>query len=388
MTRTILHIDMDAFFASVEQLDHPEWRGRPLVVGAAGDARGVVAAASYEARRFGIRSAMPSREAARLCPEAIFVAPRRGRYEEVSQQVFSIFGRYTPEVEPLSIDEAFLDVTGALSLFGPGREVAERIRGDIRRELGLTASAGVAPNKFLAKLASEMNKPDGLTEVPTTAPGILAFLAPLPLGRLWGVGPVLEARLRAAGFATVGDVQSCKREGLDRVIGRHAADHLLRLAIGEDDREVETEGEDKSLSREHTFSRDVKDRVVLERSLLRLVEDVGRRLRATGHYASTARIKIRWQGFRTITRQQGLDPACCDDISLRESALRLFRNEPLLHPVRLIGFGVSDLVDQPPAQLLLFGQEGAGQEKRERLSQSVDRLQARFGERAPRFGGG
>ncbi len=388
MERTILHIDMDAFFASVEQRDQPALRGRPVVVGADRDERGVVAAASYEARRYGIGSAMPSREAARRCPQAVFVRPRRERYAEVSQQVFAIFGRYTPEVEPLSIDEAFLDLTGGLSLFGSGVKVAERIRADIRGELGLTASAGVAPNKFLAKLASDMHKPDGVTVVPSGHQEILAFLAPLPIGRVWGVGPVMERQLQAAGFYTVGDVQQADRERLDGVAGRHAADHLFRLANGEDERAVVTETEDKSLSREHTFSRDVTDRTVLERTLQRLVADVGQRLRAAGLYAGTARIKVRWQGFRTITRQQVLDPACQDAVSLREAAMRLFRQEALTHPVRLVGFGVSDLSRQPPAQLSLFASEQEQHGKRERLSEELDRLQARYGERAPRFAGG
>ena len=385
--RTILHIDMDAYFASVEQRDNPALRGKPVVVGAAGDARGVVAAASYEARAFGIHAAMPSREAARRCPQVIFVPPRHAYYAEVSKQIFAMFARYTPEVEPLSIDEAFLDVSGAHSLFGDGREIAERIRADIRQETGLTASAGVAPNKFLAKLASEMHKPDGVTVVPTLPLEIKAFLAPLHVGCIWGVGPVLEKKLQAVGMRTIGDLQCAAPEKLDAVAGKHTADHLRKLAFGEDSRAVETLTSDKSLSREHTYSRDVRDAAVLERTLRQLVDDVARRLRAAGLYARTVRIKIRWQGFQTITRQCTLDAPCCDDVSLREVAMRLFRAEPLLHPVRLIGFGLQDLQSRPTQQLSLFDQDDGKRARRERLSHTVDQLRQRYGDTSVGVGG-
>jgi len=387
MIRTILHIDMDAYYASVEQRDQPALRGQPVVVGAAPDARGVVAAASYEARAYGIRSAMPSREAARRCPHAIFVSPRHAHYAAVSREIFAIFGRYTPEVEPLSIDEAFLDVTGVRKLFGEGPEIAERIRADLRRELGLTASAGVAPNKFLAKLASEMHKPDGLTVVPTAPLEIKAFLASLPVGRIWGVGPVLEQKLQAVGMLTIGDLQGASTGRLDAVAGRHVADHLRKLAMGEDLRAVETVTADKSLSREHTFSRDVRDAAILERTLAQLVRDVGQRLRAAGLYAGGVRIKIRWQGFRTITRQSQLDPPCCDASNLRDAALRLFRAEPLRQPVRLLGFGVQDLQAHPTQQLQLFAQDEGQRARRERLSQTVDALRQRYGEQSIAEGG-
>ncbi|MFU8780824.1 MAG: DNA polymerase IV [Kiritimatiellia bacterium] len=378
--RTILHVDMDAFFAAVEQRENPALRGKPVVVGAAGDARGVVAAASYEARKYGIHSAMPSREAFRLCPDAVFVSPRHAFYTAVSRDVFAIFERYTPEVEPLSIDEAFLDVSGSLQLFGAGAEIAEKIRSDIWHETGLTASAGVAPNKFLAKIASEMHKPDGLTVVPVAPLEIQAFLAPLSVGRIWGVGPVLESKLRAAGLRTIGDLQFAAPEKLETVCGKHTADHLRKLAFGEDTRPVETANEEKSISREHTFGKDVRDPVVLVRTLGKLVADVGQRLRSAGYYAGTARIKIRWQGFRTNTRQCVLDPPCCDDFQLRAAAQRLLQAETLRNPVRLIGFGVQDLQTQPSPQLRLFDAMPEGGARKEKLSRTMDQLRARFGD--------
>jgi DNA polymerase-4 len=387
MIRTILHIDMDAFFAAVEQRDHPELRGRPVVVGAAGDARGVVAAASYEARAFGIHSAMPSREAARRCPDAVFVPTRHDHYTSVSREIFEIFARYTPEIEPLSIDEAFLDVTGAKSLFGDGRMIAEKIRADIRQEVGLTASAGIAMNKYLAKIASDMNKPDGITEVPTSPHEIKRFLAPLPVGRIWGVGPVLESKLRAENITTIGDLQGINHNTLERIAGKHTADHLRKLCIGEDHRPVEAVDAEKSISREHTFGRDVRDPVVLQKMLGELIADVGQKLRSAQLYAGSIRIKIRWQGFKTITRQCRLDAPICDDMSLRESGFRLFRAEPLLRPVRLIGFGVQDLQSKPNQQLSLFDDKGSLPSNRERLSRTVDGLRNRFGDQSVGFGG-
>jgi len=383
MDRVILHVDMDAFFASVEQLDHPALRGRPVVVGAPADQRGVVAAASYEARRFGIHSAMPSGEAVRRCPEAVFMPPRMARYQEVSGVVFAIFDRFTPLVEPLSIDEAFLDVTGSQTLFGSGEDMAQAIRRTIREETGLTASVGVASNKYLAKLASDMNKPDGLMVVPRSREKIIAFLAPLPVGRIWGVGTVLQKQLNGAGIMTIGDLQRCALPVLEQVAGRHTAEHLMRLAFGEDARELEMEREEKSISKEHTFNRDVREAERLERTLLGLAEEVGARLREKGRYAGTARLKLRWRNFKTITRQRTLEAPCCDDFSLRAAALALLRAEGVNQAVRLIGFGVSDLQERPVAQLSLFGGDDAAREKRERLCHAVDSLRKRFGTEAP-----
>jgi DNA polymerase-4 len=392
MGRTFLHVDMDAFFAAVEQRDRPELRGRPVVVGAPPDKRGVVAAASYEARRYGIHSAMPSREAGRLCPHAVFLPPDGARYEEVSRQLLRILERFTPWVEPLSIDEAFLDVSGARRLFGTGREIAGRIKGAIRDELGLTASVGVAPNKFLAKLASEMNKPDGLTVVPEDPREIEDFLAPLPVGSLWGVGKVTRGILESAGLRTIGDVQKAKQEQVARLVGGASARHLCALAWGLDDREIEVDGEEKGISREHTFPVDVRDAATIEAVLLDLVDEVGTHLRSAGKYAATVRIKLRWQGFKTLTRQRQARPPACDDFTLRRVAVELFRAIDLVKPVRLIGFGVGNLTRTVEEQMRLFEAGGRTLERRERLSRTVDSLRRKLGPkaigRAPRRDGG
>lgn len=380
MDRTILHVDMDAFFTSVEQRDRPELRGRPVVVGSPPDQRGVVAAASYEARQFGVHSAMPSREAYRRCPQAVFLRGDMNRYVTVSRQIRAIFDRFTPLVEPLSIDEAFLDVSGVRHLFGCGREVAQRIKDAIRDDVGLTASAGVATNKFLAKLASDMDKPGGLTEVPSTPAEIVAFLAPLPVGRIWGVGKVTGAHLARAGIQTIGQLQKVEFRELTRILGRTAADHLRRLAHGEDDREIETEREEKSISNEHTFTQDCRDPAVVRATLNDLVDKVGRRLRAAGKLAGLARIKLRWQGFDTITRQRGVDPVACDDFTLRTVANELFDGEALIKPVRLIGFGVSNLTTEVSHQLSLFGSDDRNRDRNERLSHVVDDIRRDFGD--------
>ncbi len=378
--RQFLHVDMDAFFAAVEQRDRPELRGLPVIVGSRPDQRGVVSTCSYEARVFGVHSAMPSREAYQRCPQGIFLTPDMSRYAAVSRQVFAIFDRFTPRVEPLGIDEAFLDVTGVQRLFGDGVAIAERIRAAIHDELHLTASVGVASNKFLAKLGSEIHKPDGLTVVPTDPAAIIAWLAPLPVGRLWGVGKVLRAQLEQSGYRTVGDLQRVAEPMLVSIVGRATAGHLIRLAHGEDPREVELDRTEKSISRENTFLKDVRDVALLRRTLHDLADDVGGRLRADGRFAGTVRLKLRWSDFRTITRQRRLDPPCIDDISLREAADRLFNAETLVQPVRLIGFGVTDLIAHRSAQPDLFDPQPVRLERRERLSAAVDRIRAKLGE--------
>lgn len=382
MPRTFLHVDMDAFYASVEQRDHPEWRGKPVVVGAPPDRRGVVAACSYEARKCGIRSAMPSREAGRLCPHAVFVPPNMQRYAAVSREVFAIFERFTPLIEPLSIDEAFLDVTGARRLFGDGPRIAALIKEAVRRETELTASVGVAPNMFLAKLCSEMGKPDGLKVAPDTDEEIRRFLAPLPVGRLWGVGPVTAQRLQSARLCTIGDLQSASADRLAGLLGTSAARHIRQLAFGHDAREVETDRREKSISREHTFDEDCRDADVLEETLCELVEDVGAQLRAAGLSASVVRLKLRWQGFVTITRQKALPQPVFDDYTLRAEALALFRAEPLAGPVRLIGVGVSRLSAGAGVQLSFLDGDSPGRERREKLSRAVDTVRQRFGSAA------
>jgi nucleotidyltransferase/DNA polymerase involved in DNA repair len=382
MQRCILHIDMDAFFAAVEQRDHPEWRGKPVIVGAPPDQRGVVSTCSYEARVFGVHSAMPSREAYRRCPQGIFVPPNMAGYEEASRQVFAIFGRFSPLIEPISIDEAFIDVTGAGLLFGDGRAIAEKIRGAIREEVQLTASVGVAHNKFLAKLASEKAKPNGVFVVPEGHDAIVRFLGAQKVDALWGVGKVTGEALARAGFKTVADIQKADAAYLTRVLGESLSAHLRALSFGEDARAVETEFEEKSLSREYTFLEDCKDREAVREVLKGLADEVGQRVRSHGHYAAVGRLKLRWSDFRTITRQAAFDAAACDDFSLRAMALRLFDAEKLVQPVRLVGFGVSGFCAGRSEQLSLFDPAPAAREKRERLCRTVDALREKLGDQA------
>ena len=377
--RDILHVDMDAFFAAVEQHDRPELRGRPVVVGAPPDQRGVVSTCSYEARVFGVRSAMPSREAFRLCPQAVFRPPDMPRYAAVSRQVFAIFERFTPLVEPVGIDEAFLDVTGSRRLFGEPEAIAASIRVAIQQETGLTASVGVAGNKFLAKLASESNKPDGCTVVPRDRAALLEFLAPLSVGRLWGVGKVMRELLEGHGFRTIGDLQHTSEPALAAVVGHHAASHLIRLAFGEDERDVETEFEEKSISREFTFPVDCRDAEQLRVVLRDLVDDVGCRLRESGKYASVGRLKLRWADFQTLTRQRAFPSPVCDDFTLRRLALELLDAEPLIQPVRLIGFGVSGFTVERQEQLCLFDDPIVRRDRDEELCHAVDRLRSKLG---------
>lgn len=381
---------MDAFFASVEQRDHPELRGKPVVVGASPDQRGVVAAASYEARKYGIHSAMPSRTAKQKCPHAIFVSHNMGNYKEVSRQIMRIFESYTPLVQPLSIDEAFLDVTGAQRLFGSGRSIAEKIRRDIVEQTQLTASVGVAPNMFLAKIASDMDKPDGLTLVPFEQKAIEAFLAPLPISRMWGVGKVTQKKLLSLGLSTIGRLQQCDLSVLEKAIGSRAAHGFMRLAHGIDERGIVGAVDEKSISNETTFSEDVVDQAKIEATYKRLIDKVSGRLRKAGFFATTAHLKIRWNDFSTITRQTRFSIPCSDDITLREAGLELL-NEHLRHrPVRLIGFGVSGLTetDEPKTQQLnLFETPDLVlHDKRGRLSQAADRIKQKYGSQSLRRG--
>ena len=384
MERVLLHIDMDAFYASIEQRDHPELRGKPVIVGSRAAERGVVSTCSYEARRFGVHSAMPMRQALACCPEGIVVPPRMAHYEAVSREVFAIFEAYTPLVEGLSVDEAFLDVSGVQRLWGTPREIAQALKGRIAQELGLTCSVGIAPNKSLAKIASEEKKPDGLFEVPADQTAMLAWLGKKPLRVLWGVGPKCAEALAQIGLKTVRDLQSVNPDHLQRVVTPALADHLLALAFGRDDRPVLVETPDKSYSRERTYPEDVQDGEVLRKELLWIAQDVGRRLREAGVWARTAKIKIRYAGFRTVTRQMTFPWPICDDFALRDAAWRLLDTslEPL--PVRLIGFGVDHLTASPSpfGEDDLFAAQTAANHPRTReetLSKTLDQLRDRFG---------
>ena len=369
----ILHVDMDAFFASVEQLHHPEWRGKPLVVGAGPHERGVVSTCSYEARRFGIRSAMPSRTAYERCPHAVFTPPHMALYEEVSARAFEVFSHYSPYVEAVSIDEAFLDVTGSVHLHGTPRALGEALRAEIRRVCGVTCSVGLAPNRLLAKIGSELHKPDGLTVMPFDPEEIAAFLAPRPIGILWGVGRKTIEALRPYGLATCGDLQRLTNDAL-------VSREIIDMAFGRSEEFVYwQESDEKSVSREHTFAEDVSDRETVRRRLLALVTDVGRRFRAQPRWAKTARLKIRNAAFVTTLHQLPFAQPACDDIAFRAAALALFEDVWHGQSVRLIGFGVTNFTDSPEAtQLSLFEEpDDTAREKRERLSRTLDALRAR-----------
>lgn len=372
---------MDAFFASVEQRDNPMLRGKPVIIGARPDCRGVVCTCSYEARKFGVRSAMPSSEAFRRCPEGIYLPPDMPRYHKVSQDVFAVLARFSPVIEPLSCDEAFLDLTGCQRLFGESPAIAAEIRRIIHEEIGLTASVGVACNKFLAKLGSDEKKPDGLFVVPTESKAIRDWLAPKPVQAIWGVGKALRDMLNRAGYRYIKDIQSADIRHLSTFLTMETAQTLIHLSLGEDDRPVVSETEEKSISREHTFLKDCTSIEELESVLKELVDDVGQHLRASERYAQTVRLKIRWDDFATITRQSHLPSPACDDRSLFDAVFPLFRKEKLIAPVRLIGFGVSDFTDETsPEQPLLFeSDKKPTRKKSEQFAKVADSLRKRFG---------
>ncbi|MEO7664722.1 MAG: DNA polymerase IV, partial [Candidatus Limnocylindrales bacterium] len=373
-TRTILHVDLDAFFASVEQRDHPELRGRPVVVGMGGtNDRGVVSAASYEARRFGVHSAMPIRTARRLCPDCVFVPVNGAQYQRVSREVMAILRRFTPLVEPVSIDEAFMDVTASRDLFGDGATIATSIRRAVRTELELTASVGVASTKLVAKIGSDLRKPDGLVVVP---PGDEAdFLAPLPISRLWGVGPATAAALRDFRVVTIGDLQAMDRAALVRRFGQHGAS-LVDRAHGIDPDPVDDPEGAKSIGHETTFDEDTADLEVIERTLLAMAEGVSGRLRTAGLKASTITVKVRDTGFNTVTRQRTLpEPTDLTDPIWR-LAMELARPEIRGKRIRLVGVTASGF--RVREQLGLFA---ADDPRQRRAVEAADELRRRFGPR-------
>ncbi len=371
----ILHVDMDAFFASVEVARRPELRGLPMIVGGTGS-RGVVVAATYEARRYGIHSAMPMSRALRLAPDIVVVPPDHRHYSEVSEAVMELFTAITPLVEPLSLDEAFLDVSGARLTHGSPRRIAELIRAQVFDEQAITCSVGVAPTKFVAKLASTQCKPDGLLVVP--ADRVISFLHPMPVGALWGVGERTEEQLHRLGLRTVADIAHTPRETLVRALGRAAGAHLHALAWGRDERVVSTRERERSVGAEETFARDVDDPDVILAELLRLSEKVGARMRRAGFSGSTVSIKVRFADFSTITRSHTRKvPTDTSREIFHEAralylALRLDRAR-----IRLVGVRVEGIVesDEVEAQLLLGAPERGWREAEE----AVDRLADRFG---------
>lgn len=377
-TRHIIHLDMDAFYASVEVLDRPNLKGKPVIVGGPIH-RGVVSAASYEARKFGVHSGQPMATAVRLCPQGILLPVRMGRYKEVSDQIFEIFHRYTPLVEPLSLDEAFLDVTASLKLFGPAEAIALRIKEEVRRETGLTVSAGVGPSKLVAKIASDLNKPDGLTVVPEGK--VQEFLDPLPIEKLWGVGRVTQKDLSLLQVRTIGDLRRLPKDLLRRRFGLQGL-QLYFLSRGRDDREVQPEREIKSLGREETFAEDILDREHALKMILALSQRVARRLRRHGKTGRTVTLKVTYNDFTQITRSLTLKIPTDDNRLIYRTARELLeKTEVGKRPIRLLGLYLSQLASPGEGQLSLFDLSPV-EEKSRRLHQALDRIQDRFGEKA------
>jgi DNA polymerase IV len=374
--RAILHVDMDAFYASVEEQDRPALKGKPLIVGGTGG-RGVVAAASYAVRRFGVHSAMPMREALRRCPEAIVVHPRMARYQEISEQVFAIFREFTPLVEGLSLDEAFLDVTASRQLLGAPEAIGAEIRRRIAKQTGLTASVGIAPNKLLAKIASDLNKPDGMCRI--DAGNLREILDPLPIHKLFGVGRKTLPTVLAAGIRTFGDARVASDEVLWRAFGKHG--HAMRdRAGGLDDRPVEPDRDEKSISAEETFDTDIRAATELRTQLVHLADRTASRLRAQKLLAGRVSVKIRRGDFTTYTRQRSLKPPTQDTAIVSAAAEALLLAWLASQPraaVRLLGVGVSDL--QSLSQSDLFSDPLQDPDAGSRLDSAVDGIRDRFG---------
>ncbi len=372
----IIHVDMDAFFASVEQLDNPELAGKPVIVGGTSN-RGVVAASSYEARRFGVYSAMPIFQARQKCPDGIFISPSRHRYKEVSVQVMSILASFTPVIEQISIDEAFMDVTGCESIFGPPREIGAKIKQKIKDQVHLNCSVGIAPLKFLAKIASDMDKPDGLTYIAPEA--VAEFINTLPVKKISGVGKIAAGHLQKIGIVNLGDVKKFTREYLAAQLGKYG-NRLHELANGIDRSEVNVHRPVKSVSTEETLVADISDKGRLRQYLLKHSEDVGRQLRKKGRKARTVTVKIKHSDFSQVTRQTKLSRFTFSSEKIYQAAVDLLERYPLRKPVRLIGVGASDLDDGRKAvQMTLFSESDDGFEKWEKVDMVVDGIAEKFG---------
>lgn len=368
----ILHVDMDAFYAAVEVLDDPGLRGLPLIIGAP-DGRSVVSSASYEARRYGVRAAMPVSQALRLCPSARIVPPHFHRYQEVSRQVMAIFESFTPLVEPLSVDEAFLDVQGVRRLWGSPSRIAELIRQRVLDEVGITCSVGVAATKHVAKMASTIAKPDGMLVV--SGADTLDFLAPRPVRAMWGVGPKAAEALEARGIRTVQDVREAPREMLDRAVGAALGTRLAQLAMGEDPRAVDTERVEKSIGHEETFDTDIRDRAFLRAELLRLADRVAARLRRADWETATVAIKIRFDDFRTLSRSVTLSEPTAVGQRIGEAAQTLFEQIERHDPIRLVGVRAENLRPAGGGGLGLWDDD----EDWRKVEGAVDEAVARFG---------
>lgn len=379
----ILHIDMDAFYASVEERDNPSLVGKPVIVGGSAEGRGVVAAANYEARKFGVHSAMPAARAKRQCPHAVFIKPRIDYYASVSRQIRDIFEQFTPLVEPLSLDEAFLDATGSESIFGPSAEIGRQIKQRILTELKLVASVGGAPNKFVAKIASDLNKPDGFCVVESDE--VQSFLDPLPVGRLWGVGKVTGQVFERLAIRTIGQLRQMPLDTLNDLFGP-TGEHYWQLAHGMDDRKVVPDREAKSISNETTFAEDIADIEVLRAWLVDVVEQVSRRLRRHDIKGRTVELKVRFADFKTISRSLTLSEPTNITQELLEAGVELLTKRlPTRHlPVRLLGFGVQKLDNSGRSQQQLF--DRPDRERHRELDRVADQITAKFGKSTIRRG--
>jgi DNA polymerase-4 len=377
MPRYILHVDMDAFYASVEQMDNPSLKGKPLVVGGTVAQRGVVAAASYEARKFGIHSAMPTSQALKLCPSVILLPVRMARYSEISQQIIKIFNDFTPDVEQLSLDEAFLDVTGSLTLFGSAEKIGHEIKNKIKNQTGLTASVGIAPNKFLAKLASDLQKPDGFVVI--TEENKQQILDPLNVSKIWGVGKVTAAALNKNGINTIKQLRQTPLKTLQTILGNQAED-LLLLAQGIDDRPVESHREAKGMSAEQTFPKDISDKNALLEVLFSQVEEVAARLRNEKLQCKTITLKLRYGNFKTITRSHTLNEPTNVSKVLWQQAGKIFEqwHSQSGDALRLLGFGVCGLSPQESGQKSLFGEPADN--KLKRVDEVFDKIKKKYGD--------
>ncbi len=387
--RRIVHVDMDAFYAAIEERERPELCGKPVIIGAdprKGSGRGVVSTANYEARKFGVHSAMPISRAFRLCPHGIFLPPRIGLYADVSREIMDVFATFSPHVEPLSLDEAFLDCTGTEELFGDAKSLGTGIKTKVKERTGLTASVGIATSKYIAKTASDLEKPDGLV---ICRPGNEAeFLAPLPVERMWGIGRKTAVKVREMGIGTIGDIARRTPDELARVFGSRA--HSIRdLALGIDSRAVVSDRERKSLSEERTFGKDLADEDSILAALTTLCHDVGERMRTEQIRGRTVILKIRFSSFETHTRQKSLESATASTAEIREAVLDLYKKfDREGRSVRLLGAGMSSLeseasIEQPELQ---FQRPAGKAERQTRAEAAVDSLRAKFGHHV-RWGG-
>jgi DNA polymerase-4 len=382
-SKHIIHLDMDAFYPSVEVLDKPELKGKPVIVGGSRE-RGVVSSASYEARKFGIHSAQPMATAMRLCPKAIVLPVRMVRYKEVSEQVFEVFYLFTPLVEPLSIDEAFLDVTGSTRLLGSPVEIAEKIKRTVTERTGLTISAGVAPSKFVAKIASDMEKPDGLTVVPTGK--VREFLDPLPIKKMWGVGKVTQQALSRLNIHTFKDLSQFPVEVLEQKFGKHGI-HMHLLSMGIDERDVVTSHDVKSIGHEDTYAEDILDLELAKKELLSLANRVARRMRRKGFEGKTITLKVKYSDFSRITRSVTLHKYTNDSADIYASVCSLLEKTAVgKRPVRLLGISLSNLDDSGSGRQLSLFNHHEPNEKRKELNKALDSIFEKFGNKGIRPG--